>query len=589
MENKIDATLQILSSLSNSEIEEATNYLKVYGFEASNNIDIIIKYNGDINKVAEDEGGIAQIINNRYAVISIPRQHVNNLIQYTQVEYMEAPKLLNYNLNKSMQISCVKSVQNNRPYELKGKGVLLGIIDSGIQYAHRDFINPDGTTRIEAIWDQSIPGNPPAGFKMGSLYTKEQINEALRQPNRYARLGIVPSEDTNGHGTHVAGIAGGNGRSSNGAYVGGAPEADFLVVKLGIPGKEEALVRNVEIMLAIKFIIDYAKKLQKPVVINISNGMNEGPHDGKALIEQFIDDISEEWKTNIVIGAGNEGGGNTHTNGIVSPDKIQFVEFQVGENQRSYALYLWKNFIDTFEFEIISPSGSKTPRIRYCQGPRQYVLQRTKIYSTFAGPSPLNGDEEFAVFLRAMDNQFINEGVWRIAIFGIDVVDGRYEVWGPSKAIAGDDTFMLEPTSNTTLTTPSTARNGITVGAYNSVTGQIASFSGQGYVRNDILVKPDLVAPGVNIISTSITGGYVSLSGTSMAAPHVTGGVALLMEWGIVQKNNPFLYGENLKTYLLRGTDKNINRTIIPSPLWGYGKMCIKSSLDILRKQQFLS
>ncbi|ONI42077.1 peptidase S8 and S53 subtilisin kexin sedolisin [Candidatus Epulonipiscium fishelsonii] len=588
MDNKIDATLQILSSLSSSEIEEATDYLQVYGFEASNNIDIIVKYNGDINKVAEDEGGIAQIINSRYAVISISRQRVDNLMRYTQVEYMEAPKLLNYNLDKSMQISCIKTVQNNRPFELKGKGVLLGIIDSGIQYAHRDFINPDGTTRIEAIWDQSINGSPPEGFKMGTIYTKEQINYALRQPNRYARLAVVPSEDTNGHGTHVAGIAGGNGRASNGTYVGAAPEADFLIVKLGIPGKEEALVRNVEIMLAIKFIIEYAKKLQRPVAINISNGMNEGPHDGRALIEAFIDDVSEEWKTNIIIGAGNEGGGNTHTSGLISPDRIHFFEFQVGENQRSYALYLWKNFIDTFEFEIVSPSGARTPRIRYSQGARQYVLQRTKIYTTFAGPSPLNGDEEFAVFLRSMDNRFINEGVWRIEIFGIDVVDGRYDVWGPSKAKAGDNTFMLEPTPNTTLTTPSTARNGITVGAYNSVTGQIASFSGQGYVRNDILVKPDLVAPGVDIVSTSVTGGYIAMSGTSMAAPHVTGGVALLMEWGIVQKNNPFLYGENLKTYLLRGTDKNINKMVIPDPLWGYGKMCIKNSLDILRKQQFL-
>ncbi len=569
MDNKIGALLQILSQLSSSELEEASNYLENYGFEARGNIDVIVKYNGDIEEIARQEQTVAQIISNKYAVISIDKNRIKNLSSYTEVEYMETAKFLSYNMSANLSVACVTAVQNNIPYNLKGNGVLLGIIDSGIQYAHQDFRNADGTTRIHAIWDQSLVGTPPVGFKLGAVYYSDTINEALQQRNRIDRLRIVPSEDTIGHGTHVAGIAGGNGLASNGSYLGVAPEAEFIIVKLGKPSENAALVRNVEIMLGIKFVMEEARKLGKPVVINLSSGNNEGPHDGRSLIEEYIDDVSEEWKTNIVIGAGNEGASNTHTNGTVFQNNMNSVSFQVGSNQKAYSLSVWKSFIDTFEFELISPAGNKTPKMLYAQGARQYTLGNTKVYATFAGPSPLNGDEEFALYLRGTNGRSVNEGIWRLNIYGIDVIDGRYDVWGPTQEIAGNDTFMLEPTLQTTITTPSTARNGITVGAYNHVTNQIAPFSGVGFARNESVIKPDLVAPGVDITATSITGAYVKMSGTSMAAPCVTGSVALMMEWGIVRQNNPFLYGENLKTYLLRGTNKNIEGVDIPSPVWG--------------------
>lgn len=230
--------------------------------------------------MARKEGGIAQLINDQFAVLTMPPDNIRNLLNYTEVEYMETPKKMIYNVT-NMEASCITTVQNNPPYELTGEGVLLGIIDSGINYAHPDFRNEDGTTRIAYLWDQTITGKPPEGFLSGTEYTREQINEALSKPTRVERLAVVPSEDIIGHGTHVAGIAGGNGRG--GGTKGVAPGAEFIIVKMGQPDFE-GFVRNVEIMLAVRYILERATKLNKPVTINISIGMSMGPHDAMPLL-----------------------------------------------------------------------------------------------------------------------------------------------------------------------------------------------------------------------------------------------------------------------------------------------------------------
>lgn len=583
MQNKTDAALEILSIVPEGELPEIEIDLGLLGFEQQGTWEILVKYNGDIEAVARAVGGVAQIISTQFAVLTVPPDRVQELINYTEVEYMEVPKRLFYNTTGSMVASCITPVQNEAPYRLKGSGTLLAIIDSGINYAHPDFRNEDGSTRINFIWDQSIPGMPPVGYLTGTEYTRAQIDEALRQPTKSQQLEVVPTGDRVGHGTHVAGIAGGNGRASNGRTVGAAPEAEFIIVKLGQPDFE-GFVRNIEIMLAVRYVIEKAISLGKPVAINISIGTNSGPHDGNALLEQYLNDAATLWKNNIVVGTGNEANARNHTSGKVVQGGTARFEFQIGQNTTYFPLSVWQNPIDELGFEIIDPSGRRTPIIIYAQGPVQYVLGGTKVYAAFSGPSPLSGNIEFAVFLVPVTTS-ITSGIWQVVVHGQNVVDGSFNVWGPTTEEGATTNFFLNPVVETTLTTPSTAPLVVSVGAYNHVTGQIAPFSGRGFGRGGSVIKPDLVAPGVEISAAShTTSGYRVQSGTSMATPHVTGGIALLMEWGVVRGNNPFLYGENVKTYLLRGATREANLSY-PSPLWGYGKLCIEQTLDLLRRQ----
>lgn len=588
MENKTDAELQILGEIAESTEEMSEDLKQLLGFDSENVWQVLVKYNGDIEAVARQEGGIAQIINNQFAILTIEPGSIDHLLDYTEVEYMETPKRLIYTATQNMTASCIPEVQNNAPYQLKGSGVLLGIIDSGINYAHPDFRNEDGTTRITSIWDQTITGNPPEGFLQGSEYTRAQIDEALQQPTKAERLAVVPSEDLVGHGTHVAGIAGGNGRASNGQIVGVAPEAEFIIVKLGRPDAE-GFVRNIEIMLAVKYVLERATALGKPVAINLSLGMNTGPHDGNALLEQYLGDAATVWKNNIVVGSGNEGDARNHTAGTVAQDSVSRFQFQIGPNTVSYNLSVWYNPIDSIAFRIINPSGRSTPMITYAGGPKVYNLLGTRVYTAFGGPSPLSSNLEFSIYMTGTGEVPITSGPWTVELYGRTIVDGRFDVWGPTVEAAGESNYILESIVTTTLTTPSTSPLVISVGAYNSTTGQIAPFSGRGYGRNESVIKPDLVAPGVEIQGPShTTFGYRTLSGTSMAAPHVTGGVALLMEWGIVEGNNPFLYGENLKVYLLKGALRTTEGVSYPSPVWGYGRLCVRNSLDVLRQQLVL-
>lgn len=578
MEPKTDAELNIILNMS----QEDRNELLVNRDQR-----VIVKYHGDIEEVARREGALVQIINNQIAVIVIPLERASNLLNYAEIEYMEAPKDFVYNLEQSLVASCIPAVQNNLPYQLKGNGVLLGIIDSGINYAHPDFRNEDGTTRIVSLWDQSIEGNPPEGYLEGTEYTREQINEALRQPNAIARLNIVPSQDTLGHGTHVAGIAGGNGRGSRGRVIGVAPQAEYIIVKLGNPAVSN-LVRTADIMLAVRYVIEKARLEGKPVAINLSLGMNEGPHDGRALIEIYLNDAAQEWKNNIMVGAGNEGVARNHVRGQVAQGDMNLFEFQIGPNKRTYNFTVWQNSVDQLSFQLVAPNGQTTPRISYTTPVRRYVIGSTRVYPAFAGPSPLSGAIEFGVFMAGLQDGYITPGLWQMRIFGDSIVDGTYDIWGETIATAGGESYFLNNEPTMTLTTPSTASYVITVGAYNSETNQLAPFSGRGYTRPPIQVKPDLVAPGVDILAASNTGAYQSLSGTSMATPHVTGSAALMMQWGIVQNNNPFLYGESIRTYLLRGAVRDIPGVTFPDVSWGYGKLCLKNSLDIARRQSFV-
>lgn len=539
--------------------------------------DLIIKYSGSLDTIRALASSAVELAN-EYAVITIKESLIEQLVRLPQIEYVEKPKRLFFQVENGRRVSCITSVQR-APLSLFGQGVLVAVLDSGIDYANADFRNADGTTRIRSLWDQTIPGNPPPGYAIGSEYEAEQINEALAQSVAGERMRIVPSVDTSGHGTSVAGIAAGNGRgSAAGRYAGVASKSELLVVKLGSP-RRDGFPRTTELMQGLDYVIRKALEYQKPVAVNISFGNTYGSHDGTSLLERFIDDISNFWKSVICVGSGNEGFSGGHTAGILREGEESVVELAVQEREPTVNVQIWKSYVDVAEISIVNPSGVRVGPIQEILGPQRFVLGNTELLLYYGEPSPYSTRQEIFIDFLPRD-AYIDSGVWQIILTPGRIVSGEYQMWLPSQSALNVGTNFLFPVSNTTLTIPSTASRVITVGAYDALTNTYADFSGRG---NDVTFlsspKPDIAAPGVNVMTTTVGGNYAAFSGTSFATPFVTGSAALLMEWGIVRGRDPYLYGEKVKAYLRRGARPLPGFTVYPNPQVGYGALCVRDSL----------
>ena len=572
IENQLNLALDVPET-----VRQKTIQLSVGFNELLNTWELIVKYNGNIKRLEDELGIQVELLTNQYAILTVPQGLVNNLSEYSEVEFIEKPKLFYFNVQTAKRSACITRL-NESPYNLLGEGVIIAIIDSGIDYSHPDFRNVDGTTRIISLWDQTIPGNPPPGFNQGTLYTREQINEALQRPTKTEQLEIVPSVDLSGHGTHVAGIAGGNGRASSGRYVGVAPKSEFLIVKLGTP-ELRSFPKTTELMRALSYVIFEAQRLGRPIAVNLSFGNNYGSHDGQSLLETFIDNMANVWKTVISVGSGNEGSGGNHTNGILEKNVIKNVEIVVAPNEPTVNIQIWKAYYDNFDISIIGPNGVEVGPFTRRIGTQKFIIGRTQVYVYYGEPSPYNKAQEIYMELVPL-GEYIDDGSWKIKLTPMYIVVGRYDMWLPGKEALQTNTRFIQLTVETTLPIPSTQTKVIKVGAYDSWTGSVADFSGRGFTRDDSMVKPDLVAPGVNIISAAPGGGYDSKSGTSMATPFVTGSSALLMEWGVVRDEDPYLYGEKVKAYLIDGTNKPLVRLVYPNKALGYGTLCLRDSFE---------
>lgn len=576
---KIENILNLALDATREEREKSLN-LDVGYDVADDSWEVIVKFFGTTEELRQklserfpEEQAQIGIYNltNEYAILRIPQPLVELVASMPEIEYMEKPKRLFFSVENGKRSSCINPLQTGQgtspTSNLTGKEVLVAVIDSGIDYAHPDFCNSDGTTRIAVLWDQTLD----------TVYERETINLALRQESEQEQYAICPSRDASGHGTHVAGIAAGNGRASNGRYRGVAYESELIVVKLGVP-RETSFPKTTELMSAVDFCIARARQYGKPIALNLSFGNNYGSHSGNSLIETYLDDMANYWKTSIVIGSGNEGSAAVHTAGKLTLNEEQEVEIAVSAYEASLNLQIWKNYVDEIGVSVIHPGGTAIGPLQRIQGTQRFQLGETNLLVYYGEPSPYNAYQEIYLDFIPVGS-YIDDGIWKIRLTPIRITDGAFDMWLPAGNVLNSGTGFLNPVEETTLTIPSTATKVITVGAYDARFDQAAAFSGRGYTRATNQVKPDLVAPGVEIMSCAPGGGYQVRTGTSMATPFVTGSAALLMQWGIVNGNDAYLYGEKMKAYLIRGARKLPGFTVYPNPVLGWGALCTANSI----------
>lgn len=560
--SKIDASLGLLNNVPSAVLNRLNNKLNLIG--DTNLIEVTILYRAEQNEVknvVEGLGGTFQDLGFNFAIVNIPVDRIVDLARSNSIQYIELPQNLYTSDSRNNRESCIPQAVST--YNVTGKGILVGFIDSGIDYTHPAFMNSDGTTRIEYIYDLSDGGK---------VYNKAIINDAIKSADPYR---IVPSIDITGHGTHVAGIACGGGNIPNN-YKGVATEASIAMVK----GTRGNWVLSTQIMKGLKFLLDKSKELNLPLVVNISLSTNNGAHNGSSLLEQYIRTVSNLERITIVIAAGNEGDSAHHTGGVF--EETQNQSFSIASDENIVILNLYKSILPDATINIKGPTGESSGNITIREGYFQGNIGRDRYDLYVAGPKPFELNNEIQIVISSISSNYITGGSWTISIDKVNNYEGRYSIWLPVSEGLNQKTRFLTPIVFNTLGIPATVDNIIAVGSYNTINRTLSSFSGRGTQNTRQPLRPDIVAPGENVMGPIPRGGYDSKTGTSMATPQVSGICALLMEWGIVKGNDFYLYSQRLKYYLVKGSNRKRTDVEYPNPSWGYGTVCAYDSFSLI-------
>ena len=500
-----------------------------------------------------------------------------------------------------MEQSGILPVMRQPGLNTGGEGVLLGIIDTGIDYRNPLFCNTDGTTRILGIWDQTATGSfsmessrgASYEFLYGKEYRKEQIDEALTSTDP---LSLVPVTDDSGHGTFLAGIAAGR-TEEDADFTGAAPSCSLGIVKLHpakqylrdyyqIPASATAYQSN-DIMTAVTYLRFLAYRHQMPLVICLGLGTNQGSHDGTSPLSQTLNHLNTLRGVCSVCAAGNEVGFRHHCSDVAAEDSSHYteIELRTGEGESGFQLELWASFPEVYTVGLVSPTGQATGRITY--GSDNHTTIRFPLEQTDVTVSYLPASITQNTYLVVLRFQTPAAGIWKIQVYPSRTISGIFHLWLPAQGLVSPDTFFLNSDPSTTITDPGNAAFPITVSACDHTNGSLYIHSSRGYTR-DGRIKPDLAAPGVDVYGPGISSvpgdfPYTRMTGSSIAAAHVAGAAACLYSWGYVKGNEPSINSRSIKAYLTLGADR-IASYRYPNPEWGYGMLNLYQSFLAMRE-----
>lgn len=536
--------------------------------------DVIVPYFPCFLNQYREQG--AQVFNEYYGMIHYPLSERSFAAFFEEgFFYSTVPKLYTLLDTVNLDAAGITQVQNQPVLKLTGQDIILGFIDTGIDYTHPAFRRSDGSSRIYGLWDQTVQtGTPPYDLEYGSVYTRQEINQALALEDPYS---LVPSQDEIGHGTALAGIAAGTALPEN-DFAGAAPQAMIAVVKLK-PAKEylksffyvtgdAPAYQMTDIMAGIRYLIRLSEELLKPLVICLGLGTSQGAHSGDSPLDSMLSVTNQFRGITGVSAAGNEAGRAHHYYGTaLNSTEYNAVEILVKEGTRGFCAELWGQPPEVYAVGFESPLGEVVqkipPRLSYSEN-ISFILENTKIFVSSEIIQTVSGSQ--LIFIRFTDP---TPGSWKIRVYTGNYNSGSYHIWLPITGFSNPDVTFLEPNPDTTITSPGTSLSVITTAAYNAYNNSLYLNSSRGYTRTG-QIKPDIAAPGVNVFAPAPRQRYTTITGTSAAAAITAGASALVMEWGMNRTPSRIFNSEEMKSLFIRGAQRR-GDNLYPNREWGYG------------------